>query len=201
MKLTTKVWIGVVALMAIVGGGVAAEKMMRGGHHGMHQGAYPDGSPMAHHQHGQHDEVNMPGLNGKDTTPAEVDELRAMFVNHKAITRSVENLPNGIRTVTETDDEALRPKLVSHVVGMIGRVQAKRNPEVMIQSPTLNPIFDRGDVIKTQMEMTAKGIIVTQTSADAAVVKLLQTHAAEVSDLAARGMAAVHENMQGRHHN
>jgi hypothetical protein len=33
------------------------------------------------------------------------------------------------------------------------------------------------------------------------VVKLLQTHAAEVSDLAARGMAAVHENMQGRHHN
>ena len=50
------------------------------------------------------------------------------------------------------------------------------------------------------MEMTPKGIIVTQTSTDPKVVSLLQTHAAEVSDLAARGMAAVHERMHGQHH-
>ena len=90
--------------------------------------------------------------------------------------------------------------LCGRMVGMIARMQGKRNPEVIIQSATLNPLFERGDAIKTQMEMTAKGIIVTQTSTDPEVVQLLQTHAAEVSDLAARGMAAVHERMQGQHH-
>ena len=35
---------------------------------------------------------------------------------------------------------------------------------------------------------------------DAEVVAALQTHAAEVSDLAARGMQAAHEAMMARHH-
>lgn len=187
MKLLTKIWLTGFGLLAVWGGVIAAERMMHGSAH--------------HHRHhgGAHDEVNMPGLRGKDTTQAEFEEMRALFVKHRAIARRVTNLPNGIRTVTETDDPDLRPKLVSHVVGMIDRIQSKRNPKVMIQSPTLNPLFERGDAIKTQMEMTPKGIIVTQTSADPAVVALLQTHAAEVSELAARGMAAVHERMHRQH--
>jgi hypothetical protein len=43
--------------------------------------------------------------------------------------------------------------------------------------------------------MTELGIVVTQTSANPIVVKALQTHAAEVSDMARRGMEAVHERM------
>ena len=39
------------------------------------------------------------------------------------------------------------------------------------------------------------GILVIQTSNDAEVVSALQKHAMEVSDLADRGMAAVHEQM------
>jgi len=39
---------------------------------------------------------------GVDTTAEEEAELRAMFEGHRSITRTVENLPNGIRTVTET---------------------------------------------------------------------------------------------------
>lgn len=199
MKLSTKIWIAGLGLLTLWGGVTAAERMMHGsGHHQMHHGGHMGG--MAGHHGGEHDEYNMPGLRGKDTTQAEFEEMRAMFMKHRAMTRSVTNLPDGIRTVTETDDVELRPKLVSHVVGMIARMQGKRNPEVIIQSATLNPLFERGDAIKTQMEMTAKGIIVTQTSTDPEVVQLLQTHAAEVSDLAARGMAAVHECMQGQHH-
>ena len=39
------------------------------------------------------------------------------------------------------------------------------------------------------------GVIVTQTSDNGDVVAALQKHAGEVSDLAARGMVAVHEQM------
>jgi hypothetical protein len=145
-----------------------------------------------------HDEVNMPGLQGKDTTEDEVSELAEMFRKFEKITRSVENLPNGIRTVTHSDDPALFDVVTSHVGGMLDRVGDGRNPEVIIQSPTLDIIFERGSAIVTDVEITEDGLIVTQTSADAEVVAALQTHAAEVTAMADRGMAAVHEMMMKR---
>ena len=45
--------------------------------------------------------------------------------------------------------------------------------------------------------MTEKGVAVVQTSTDPKVVRELQEHAAQVSDLAARGMAAAHEATMG----
>ena len=148
-----------------------------------------------HHGRGGHDEVNMPGLQGVDTTVAEVDDMKKMFREHKGIRRAVVNLPNGIETITESDDAALRAAVVAHVVGMIGRVQAGRDPKVMIQSPTLDTVFDGRDRMETTIIMTATGVKVTQTSTDPVVVKALQTHAGEVSEMAKRGMAAVHERM------
>jgi len=175
-------------------GGVWAESM----HDRMHR-AHMAGKKDAHAM-GEHDEVNMPGLNGKDTTPTEVSDLKALFTQHKALSRTVDNLPDGIRTVTETDDAALRSKLLSHVVLMLARFQNGRDPEVVIQSPTLTALFKHADVIATRIEMSATGVVVIQTSTDANVVALLQAHAAEVSDMSARGMQAVHERMQADHH-
>ena len=137
---------------------------------------------------------------GVDTTREEETELRAMFEGHQAVTRTVENLPNGIRTVTETTDPALRAQLVSHVIGMIDRVDQGRDPQVMIQSPTLDILFQNRALIVTDMDPTDTGIIITQTSPDAATVAALQTHAAEVSDLAARGIVSAQEAMMARRH-
>ena len=142
-----------------------------------------------------HDEVNMPGLQGKDTTESEVDDLKTIFKNHKQITRTVENISNGITTTTETTDDKLRDALVRHVVTMVARLAEKRDPKIIIQSPTLDKLFAESDAIKTNITMTALGIVVTQTSTSSIVVKALQTHAAEVSDMARRGMEAVHERM------
>ena len=150
--------------------------------------------------HMQHDEVNMPMLNGKDTTKLEVDELKALFNNFEKLTRSVEMLPNGIKTITETDDKELAIALIGHASGMINRVADQRNPEIPIQSDTLTPIFAGGKSIKTTMETTEKGIVVVQTSDDPEIVKALQKHALEVSDLAARGMEAVHDQMMQKMH-
>ena len=151
------------------------------------------------HMHGAdgsgHDEVNMPGLRGKNATPEESAELAIMFRNFETITREVTNLPNGIRTITNSSDTDVMDKLVSHVVGMIGRVETRDDPKIGIQSPTLDIFFARGDEIKTEIDMTDDGIVVTQTSTDPDLVAALQKHAAEVSDMADRGMQAVHEMM------
>lgn len=137
---------------------------------------------------------------GEDTTEAESLELRDMFADHQKISRSVENLPNGIRTLTETKDPALREALVTHVTGMINRVDEGRDPRVPIQSPTLDILFQNRALIVTEMEPTDSGILVIQTSEDPATVAALQKHAAEVSDLAARGLQSVHQSMMQRMH-
>lgn len=137
---------------------------------------------------------------GVDTTEAEEAELRAMFDGHTQITRSVENLPNGIRTVTETTNPTLRDPLVNHVIGMIDRLDQGRNPKITIQSLTLDILFKNRALIVTEMDPTDTGIIITQTSTDAETVAALQKHAAEVTDLAARGIASAQEAMIARGH-
>ena len=151
------------------------------------------------HTHGAdgtgHDEINMPGLRGENATPEESAELAVMFRNFGTITREVTNLPNGIRTVTLSTDEDVMDQLVSHVFGMIRRVEDRDDPEIIIQSQTLDIFFERGDEIETEIELTDEGIVVIQTSQDPELIAALQEHAAEVTDLADRGMAAVHERM------
>ena len=151
------------------------------------------------HMHGAdgtgHDEVNMPGLRGRNATPQESAELATMFRNFDTITREVENLPNGIRTVTRSSDPEVMDQLISHVVGMIARVEARDDPQILIQSRTLDIFFERGDQIETEINVTDDGVEVIQTSSDPELVAALHLHAAEVTDLADRGMQAVHEKM------
>ena len=147
------------------------------------------------HRRHQHDQVNMPGLRGIDTTEVEISDLKNIFINHMKIRRSVEHLPNGIKTITETDDDDLRESIVTHVAFMVTRLEDGRNPQVIIQSPTLDLLFDRYDEIDTSVEVTDRGVQVIQTSSNSEVVALLQQHAAEVSDMSERGMRAVHERM------
>ena len=139
----------------------------------------------------------MPGLRGLNATEQESAEIAQMFRAFPTLTRTVENLPDGIRTLTESTDPQTRDALVSHVTGMIARVEAGDDPQIFIQSPTLDILFDRPGAITTSMEVTENGIAVIQTSTDPEIVAALQVHAAEVSDMAARGMQAVHERMHG----
>lgn len=147
------------------------------------------------HGHSEHDEVNMPGLQGIDTTEAEVNDLKTIFKNHKEIKRTVTNLDNGIKTETYSDKEEIRVAIVNHVTLMVTRIQENRNPKVMIQSPTLDKLFNNFDKIETSIELTDTGIAVIQTSEDPKVVKLLQTHASEINDMVEKGMQAIHERM------
>lgn len=154
------------------------------------------------HMHGAdgtgHDMVNMPGLQGENATAEESAELALMFQRFQTLSREVENLPNGIRTVTRSSDPQVMDALVSHTVGMIDRVGQMNDPKIFIQSPTLDIFFARGDRIQSEVDVTDEGVIVVQTSDDPEVVAALHTHAAEVTAMVEQGMHAVHQMMMQR---
>ncbi len=188
--LRTSLLIAAVFALCLIGQGDAQAQMSGGGMtHGMH-GHGSDGT--------EHDEMNMPGLRGLNATPAESAEIAVLFRNFDTITREVTNLPNGIRTITNSSDDDVMEALVSHVIGMIDRVDNGDDPKIMIQSPTLDVFFSRSEAITTEIDVTDEGIIVIQTSDDPDLVDALQIHAAEVTDMADRGMQAVHEMMMKR---
>ena len=137
----------------------------------------------------------MMGMMGGNATTGERNDLHDLFSNHDKIKRTVTNLPDGIRTVTESDDPEVAATIKKHVAEMGKRVEEGRDPGLPIETPALHAIFRNKDKIKTAYETTEKGVVVVQTSADATAVKALQDHAAEVTDLAQRGMIAAHEAM------
>ena len=192
---------------ALVIGGIAAATLLAGGWafaqstghgpgamHGMGPGMHGQMGPGMHGQMGT-GRMGMMGMGHGSATPTEMDEIHGMLSNHDRIKRTVTNLPNGIRTVTESDDAEIAAKIASHVAGMGKRVKEGRDPDLPIQSPTLKIIFKNRDKITTTYDSTPKGIVVAQTSDDAETVAALQKHAAEVTDLANRGMVAAHETM------
>jgi hypothetical protein len=112
-----------------------------------------------------------------------------MVLSHDRIKRTVTNLPDGIRTVTESDDPQVAQTLKAHVASMAQRLDEGRVFNLF--SPTLPVLFANKDKIRTQVEATDKGAVVTQTSSDAAVIAALQAHAVEVSELARDGRIAM----------
>ena len=141
----------------------------------------------------------MMGMAHDQATMGQLQGIHTLLVNHDRITRTVTNLPNGIRTVTESDDPALAAQIKKHVADMGQRVKAGDDPGLPIESDDLHAIFRDKDKIKTSYETTAKGIVVMQTSDDAKTVGELQRHAAEVTDLVNGGMAALQTAMMKRH--
>jgi hypothetical protein len=120
------------------------------------------------------------------------DDMRlvhAMLFDHDKIKRRVTNLPDGIRTVTESDDPGVARAIKAHVASMEKRLNDGKIFNLF--SATLPVLFENKDKIRTSVETSDRGSTVTQTSADPAVVAALQAHAVEVSELARDGMAAM----------
>jgi len=163
-------------------------QMSHGGGQGHMHGAYGEG----------HDMARMPGLRGRNATAEDSAELATLFRGFRTLSREVERLPNGIRTVTRSSDPMVMDALVNHTVGMIDRVGQMDDPEIMIQSPTLDIFFARGDRILSEIDVTEDGIVVIQTSTDPELVESLYVHADEVTAMVERGMHAVHEMMMQR---
>jgi hypothetical protein len=131
---------------------------------------------------------------------AHMQVIHELVMNNDRISRTVTNLPDGIRTVTESTDARLAGLIRTHVVTMDVRVRDGARLMVPMESEALRTIFRNRALIRTTIDTTAMGIRVVQTSADSATVAALQTHAAEVSDLVKRGREAMHEAMMRNMH-
>jgi hypothetical protein len=149
----------------------SARGMMMGGP-GMHRG------PMA---------MMMGG--GDSAAAADMSLVHELLMNHTAITRTVTVLPNGIRTVTASDNPRVAGYIISHVASMEKRLTEGRIFNLV--SPTLPTIFQNKDGIRTEIAYAADGATVTQTSDDSATVAALKAHATEVSELVEGGMMAL----------
>ena len=193
MKRATKIAVAIVASLGL-GAAVAAALAHPGG---MGQGMGPEMGPgMMRGMGPGMMRGPMAGGMHDEAFRADMGLVHEMLGSHERIERKVTKLPNGIRTVTESDDPQVAQAIKAHVASMANRLEEGR--EFNLFSPTIPVLFENKDKIRTAVEPTAKGVTVTQTSDDAKVVAALQEHAVEVSELARDGMAAMMRAAQTR---
>lgn len=180
MKRSSKIAIGVATT---VGLGLAVAAFGHPGGMGGGMMMHGMGGPMAGH------------MQGDEAFGADMQLVHGMLQNNEKIKRTVTNLPDGIRTVTESDDPQVAAFITAHVASMEKRLSEGKIFNLF--SPTLPVLFENKDRIKTAVEVSDKGATVTQTSGDPKVVAALQAHAVEVSELAQEGMTAFMRNMRG----
>ncbi|MCC6145852.1 MAG: hypothetical protein IT368_18750, partial [Candidatus Hydrogenedentes bacterium] len=123
--------------------------------------------------------------------PEEMADAHTLVFNSQHLSRTVEEIPAGIRSRTTSDDPELVEVLQRHPVDMNARLA--RGLRVRCWDPLFAELADRHDEIKFESHPIDNGIEVTVTSSDAEVVKLIRAHAAKVSEFVSRGPAAMRE--------
>ena len=119
-----------------------------------------------------------------------------MFDHHTEIRRHVEQLSNGIRTITESDNPRLAALLHEHVPDMWTHVDG--GDEVRCMSNSLPTMFRNPSKYQRRLEITKTGVVVTETSDDPEVLGALHRHAEEVSGFVQDGMPAMMRGMMQR---
>ncbi len=110
----------------------------------------------------------------------------------ESIVREVEEIENGVVTVTRSPEDPEAAAMLQRHVGEMKDLMAEGG-RVRVWDPLFSEIFDRYEEVDMVVEKIDGGVRVTETSQDPEVVKLIQAHARKVSDFLARGPAAVHE--------
>lgn len=115
------------------------------------------------------------------------------LIEHRdSIRRTIENLPNGVETLTESDVVDVASMIQVHVAAMYARLE-NANP-IRMRDPIFREIFANADKIEMTVERTDHGVRVKETSDDVYVVKLLQEHAKVVSLWIRNGYAELPKN-------
>ncbi len=134
------------------------------------------------------------GMMGSATS-ADMSTYMEMFNRHTEIRRTVEEIPGGVRTTTESDVPALTAQIQAHVSSMYGHLQ--QGAEVTCRSQSLPTLFRNAGSYRRQLTITAKGVTVVETSNDPALVNAIRDHAREVSGFVRDGMPAMMQGMMG----
>ncbi|WP_182865198.1 hypothetical protein [Stieleria mannarensis] len=135
----------------------------------------------------------MRGRHGHDAQHDIDHEDFFFLIEHKdTIRRTVKNLPDGIETLTESDDKDVAARIQKHVESMYDRME-NVNP-IRMRDPLFREIFANAKKITMDVEHTEQGVLVRETSKDPYVVKLLQEHAKVVSLFIKNGYSELPKN-------
>ena len=117
--------------------------------------------------------------------------IHQLFSHHDQIKRTVEEIPGGIRAVTESDDPEVATLIQDHVSRMYERVENQQRIPMMRMSSTLPEMTRNSDLYDRQLEITPQGIIVTETSDDPELVTIIREHADEVTGFVQQGRSGM----------
>lgn len=136
-----------------------------------------------------------PGTGGMmgSATRADMGLYMDMFDHHTEITRSVQEIHNGIRTTTESHNPRIAALLQAHVSRMYEHVAAGK--EVLCMSSSLPTMFRNAARYKRQLTLTPRGVAIEETSSDQNLVRTIRLHATEVSGFVTDGMPAMMRTM------
>lgn len=121
----------------------------------------------------------------------EMASAHGLLARHDQVRRSVRQLPDGVETLTESDDPGVAALLKQHVPAMYARMKSGR--PVMPMHPVFAELSRFAGQVEEKVTLTDKGVHVVSTSKDKYVVNLIREHAKLVDGFVARGMAAMHE--------
>jgi hypothetical protein len=134
------------------------------------------------------------GMMGSATS-ADMTTYMDLFNRHTELRRTVEEVPGGVRTTTESDSPDLVVQLQAHVSSMYSHMN--QGAEVTCMSNSLPTLFGNAKGYQRQLTLTAIGVSVTETSNDPALTAAIRKHAQEVSGFVRDGMPAMMRGMMG----
>lgn len=132
------------------------------------------------------------GMMGDPSHRADMEVFHALLDHRDQIRRTVTNRPDGVETLTESDDPDVVKLLQTHVNAMYGRVE--EGHPIHVRDPLFRAVFENADKIVMKQELTPKGLRVVETSADPWVAKLIQAHAEVVNLFVKNGRAEMMKN-------
>jgi hypothetical protein len=128
-----------------------------------------------------------PGMMHDAGHQADMAVFHQLLDNGKKVTRTVTRRPDGVESLTESDDPEIAKAIQTHLDAMSARVKEKR--PIHQRDPLFREVFANADKIALRHELTPKGVKVVETSSDPYVVKLIQAHADVVTAFIANGRA------------
>lgn len=116
------------------------------------------------------------------------DIFHTLLREHEKIHREVTSLPNGIRTITTSEDPVIVSLLHDHVPAMHKRLQ--ENIGLRFWDPAFVEIFAQREAIDMTVTLLTNGVQVEELSSDDNVVALIHAHGEAVSAFAREGFTA-----------
>jgi len=133
--------------------------------------------------------------NGMGVDPADMSRYTEMFNRHTEITRTVEEIPGGIRSTTQSNSSDLVAQLQAHVSSMYAHLD--QGAEVMCMSSSLPTLFKHANGYRRQLTLTPTGVIAEETADDPALTQAIRGHAQEVTGFVQDGMPPMMRGMMG----